>query len=70
MIIQTAKKDEESPESKFAFICFNDPLNQEVGPASAARAVEQEHDTVYDGQAIYAKEALKKADRDLEKRRE
>lgn len=70
LIIQTAKKDDQSPESKFAFICFNDPSNLEVGPASASRAVEQEHDKVYDGQNIYVKEALKKVDRDQEKRRE
>jgi len=70
LIIQTAKKDEQSPESKFAFICYNDVNNHEVGPASAARAVEQENDKVYDGLNIYVKEALKKVDRDQEKRRE
>jgi RNA recognition motif-containing protein len=63
-------KKEDQTESKFAFVCFNDDNNNSVGPESANRAVEQEHDKVYEGQAIYVKEALKKNERDQEKRRE
>ncbi len=65
-----AKKDDQSPESKHAFICFFDPKNQEIGPAAAARAVEQEHEKVYEGFTIHVREALSKAERDQEKRRE
>ncbi len=57
-----AKKDEQSPESKFAFICYLDPTNKEVGRASAARAVEQEHEKVYEGLTIYVREAISKTD--------
>lgn len=38
--IMTAKKDEDSDESKFAFICFLDSNDKLAGPAAAARAVE------------------------------
>lgn len=68
--VMTAKKDEESPESKFAFICYLDPTDKLAGPAAAARAVEQEHEKEYEGEKIYAREALKKSERDQEKRKE
>ena len=41
--MMTTKKDEQSPESKFAFVCFYDPANNEVGPISAAKAIDQEN---------------------------
>ena len=68
--VLTAKKDEQSPESKYAFICYSDPADSEVGPKAANNAVEDLKDYEIEGEKIYVKEALKKSDRDQEKRRE
>ncbi len=38
--IITSKKDDKSRETKSAHICYNDPADSKVGPASAARAIE------------------------------
>ena len=64
------KREGQAEESKFAFICYNDPDNHEYGPKCAAEAVQNEHEKTYDGNTFYVKEALKKSDREVEKRKE
>lgn len=61
---------QEDVEAPFAFICYEDATDKEYGPKCAQRAVDQENEKEYDGQKIYVKEALKKVDREAEKRRE
>lgn len=60
-------QDKKAP---FAFICYEDPNNKEYGPKCALAAVQSENEKEYEGQKIYVKEALKKSEREAEKRRE
>jgi RNA recognition motif. (a.k.a. RRM, RBD, or RNP domain) len=65
------KREGSDVESSFAFICFNDPVDREHGPKAAFNAVQDEYDKKLKGQPyIYVREALKKEDREAEKRRE
>ena len=58
----------------YAFICFDDPNNKEIGPVSAFKAVEDLHEKPFieDGveYKIYISKALKKDEREEEKKRE
>ena len=58
-------------ESPFAFICYEDPNDKEYGPKCAMAAIQELHDfEVAPGFKIYVKEALKKADREMEKKKD
>jgi polyadenylate-binding protein len=54
----------------FSFICYEDPNDKEVGIKCAQRAVEDMNEKEVDGHKLYVKEALKKADRESEKKKE
>jgi polyadenylate-binding protein len=54
----------------FSFICYEDPNDKEVGIKCAQRAVEDMNEKEIDGHKLYVKEALKKADRESEKKKE
>lgn len=56
----------------FAFICYGDATNPdtEYGSKCAVKAIENLNEKVIDGQTLYVKEALKKADRQMEKTKE
>lgn len=70
MVLQKKIREGQTEESPFAFICYEDPVDKTAGARAAANAVEQEHDKEYDGVQIYVKEALKKEEREAEKKRE
>ena len=60
LIMMKTQRENQAEESKFAFICYNDPNDREYGPKCAANAVAQEHEKQYEGCTLYVKEALKK----------
>jgi len=66
----------QNPEksASFAFVCFEsdkDPSDKEYGIKAAANAVKELHGQKIDEQhTLYVKEALKKSERDIEKRKE
>ena len=62
-------KNEKGP---FAFICYGNPTdaNLEYGTKCAVKAIEEFNEKVIDGQPLYVKEALKKAEREMEKTKE
>jgi polyadenylate-binding protein len=68
--VMKAKRSDSEVESSFAFICFERDGDREHGIEAAIKAVDQEHGKTYEGHEIYVQEALKKEDRETEKRRE
>ena len=55
----------------YAFICFEKEGDREAGPKAAAAAVLDLHEKVIDEKhTLYAREALKKADREVEKKKD
>lgn len=70
MKMMSAMRPGQEQESKFAFICYSKLEDPEYGPRCAQNAIDQENEKVYDGQSIYVREALKKAEREIEKRKE
>ena len=59
-------------ESPFSFVCFEDQTDKEYGPKCAMAAVQSLHDQYDcgDGMKLYVREALKKADREVEKKKD
>lgn len=58
---------------QFGFVCFDDPkqLSKEYGPECASKAIEALHDReVAKDIKLFLRPALKKADRELQKKRE
>jgi RNA recognition motif-containing protein len=55
---------------RYAFICYGSPTDNEAGPKAAIRAVEELNDKVIDEKPLYVREALKKSDREVEKKRD
>jgi len=70
MKMMSVLRSGQEQESKFALICYSKKEDLEYGPRCAQNAIDQENEKVYDGQAIYVREALKKAYREIEKRKE
>ena len=68
--VWTAKKDEQSPESKFALIYYSDPADPEVGLRAANNAIEDLKDYEIEGEKIFLEYSFKNWDRILEKNRE
>jgi polyadenylate-binding protein len=56
----------------FAFVCYGDASgkDKEAGPKAAMKAVEELNNKMIDGKELYCKEALGKADRQIEKTKE
>ena len=57
-------------EAAFAFICYEDPTNKEYGPKCATDAIKDLNGTEIEGKTIYVREALKKTEREQEKKKE
>lgn len=57
---------------QFGFICYDDPIgnSKEYGPECAQKAIEALNDKELEDQRLYIRHALKKADRELEKKKE
>lgn len=64
------KTNKDGTESPFAFVCFDDQNDKEQGIRAAQNAVNELHDKEINGQRLYVRDALKKNERDAEKRRE
>lgn len=56
---------------QFGFICYDDPkgTSKEYGPNCARKAIEGLNNTDMEELKLYVRPALKKADRELEKKR-
>jgi polyadenylate-binding protein len=57
---------------QFGFVCYDDPkgVDKEYGPKCAAKAVEALHEKEVGGNKLYLRPALKKAQREQEKKTE
>lgn len=70
-LVLMKKVIEEGKEAPFAFICYEKANDKEYGPKCASRAVNELHDKeVAPGLKLYVREALKKAEREQEKRKD
>lgn len=69
-LVLLQKKQDDGTESPFAFVCYDDPNDKEYGPKCAMKAVLDLHDKEIEGQKIYVREALKKAEREIEKKKD
>jgi polyadenylate-binding protein len=70
IFIKQAVRGEAEAPSKFAFVCYEDPDDKEAGPRSAMNAITNLHEKDIDGHVLYVRDALKKQDRDMEKKKE
>ena len=68
--VKSFKLPNEEKEAPFAFICYEDPSNKEVGAQAAYRAIEDLNGKEYEGKQLYVREALKKKEREQEKTKE
>ncbi len=65
------EKEVEGKKSPFAFICYDKQDDKEYGPKCALAAVQEMNSKVIDEEHIlYVREALKKSDREIEKRKD
>jgi polyadenylate-binding protein len=57
---------------KFAFVCYEDPVNKEYGPECAQKAIDATNGREIEGSELklIVKSALTKAQREIEKQRE
>jgi len=70
LVVLKTLREGQDKEVAFAFICYEDPKDKEIGPRCAAAAVNDLHEKEFEGKKIYVREALKKTDRDAEKKKE
>ena len=73
-LIMMKKTREGGEESAFAFVCYENsknPLDKEYGPKAAMAAVaELNEKEIEPGCKLYVREALKKAEREIEKKKD
>jgi polyadenylate-binding protein len=74
LFVQKQKVPGQEIEASFAFICFEHPdgtaANKDYGIKAAVNAIADLNGKEVEGQQIYVREALKKSERDQEKKKE
>jgi hypothetical protein len=72
--VRMTKEKPDGEDSAFSFVCFenlSNPADKEYGPKAAMKAVAELNDKeVAPGVRLYVREALKKAEREVEKRKD
>jgi polyadenylate-binding protein len=70
LVMMKKQREGQDHESTFAFICYEKEGDKEYGPKCAMNAISELNDKEFDGTRIYVKEALKKDERESEKKKE